>query len=298
MKYNKKSVFKGITWLSVPKVIFFVFLLYIEWYKEIWGDVPIILYGSVIVLTASLFIPFENKEHRKLDINSMPLFFHVLLLFGVYCCISGLVVSIQRTVFLSSIKTYFCFLVVLFDCCVIAQRDGSWDWLLRIMFFTALICCVYAIMFGYTIHNGGAIAITLGPYNNPHTLAHVLIIGVFSLVTYRKNGQEKMLLNLFLVMLLSYTIVLTGSRKTLLCICAFFVIWVFSSQKMINRKEKGSLKTLYFVGVILAAALIIWFFFKYYKDSDQFVRLMRLLSDEQESSNENRKLYYLIAVDL
>lgn len=294
MRYIKVRI----TWQSVSKAILFIFVLYNNWFKEIWGNRPIVLYGSVIALTISVFIPNREENRWSIDFDSMTSFCKVLFVFGIYCFISGFIVCVNRTSFISSMITYFAFFVVLFDCCVISKREGSWDWLLRIMFFVALICYVYAIFRGYTKMNGGAKAISLGPNNNPHSLAHVMLIGVFGLVANQKKGQKVSLFNLFFVLLFSYIIVLSGSRKLLISIIILFLIWALSSLKIAKKEANRSTRDFFIVGILVAVAIIVWFFKNFYKDSDQFARFMRLFDDEEDYATETRIKMYQVAFDL
>ena len=42
--------------LIPEQILTAIFLLYIEWYKEIWGDRPIVLYGIVALLTGCVIV--------------------------------------------------------------------------------------------------------------------------------------------------------------------------------------------------------------------------------------------------
>ena len=298
-KYLKnKSESSGIRWNLVSQILFFIFLLYIDWYKEIWGDKTIILYGSVILLTASLFATPYNQGRQMFDLGSIPFILKVFFLYGVYSFISGIIICVNRSDFISSMITYFCFLLVLFDCSVIAQREGNWDWLLKCLIYSALICCVYTILFGYTSRNGNARAVTMGPQNNAHTLAHVVLMGVFSVTLYHKGEQKVSLLSVFLFLFLSYVIVLTGSRKTLLSVLLLFIIWAPSVVKFLREQAKQNTKIIMIGSLTLAVVLIAWYFVNVYKDSDQFSRLMQLFTGEEDNANESRKRMYQLAIEL
>lgn len=299
MKYileKEKNIAIHISGLSVSKFIFFILFLYLNWYKEIWGDKSIILYGSVIALTLSLVIPLGKA--KQLDFGCMTVFFKVLLVFGLYCFFSGIIVCKDRSLFLSSMVTYFCFLIVLFDCCLISQREGNWDWILKILLITALVCGLYTIVAGKPRGNGGATVITLGPHNNPNTLAHVMIIGIYATVVSKRSVIKKQILTVLIVLLLSYVVVQTGSRKGLISIGILLLIWIISNIRLLKWQANKRTYILSLIGIILFISVIIWYFRTYYKDSAISYRFMRLMNDEEDSANADRVQLYEFAFSL
>lgn len=298
-KYIKKATGSfDIAWLDISKILLLIFLLYMNWYKELFGDVSIILYGSALLLTLSLVLPFGEEEKRHIDFTCMTGFYKVLLAYGIYCLISGVFVSINRSSFISSMITYFCYLIVLFDCCLISQRDGSWDWLFNIMFMVAAVCCFQTILFGKPMKNGGAIAYTMGPLNNTNALAHVMIFGIFGLVASKENGTKKLGLKTIFILLFCYTIILSGSRKGLISAVVFVVIWGYSLIRKFRRNPENSGGLLPAFLVIIAIAVVAIYFSKYYIVSDQYERLMRIFGIGEDSSNEDRIQMYQLAVNL
>lgn len=299
MKYileKENNIAIHISWLSVSKFIFFILFLYLNWYKEIWGDKSIILYGSVITLTFSLILPLGKA--KQFDFDCMTGFFKVLLVFGLYCFLTGIIVSTDKTLFLSSMVTYFCFLIVLFDCCLISQREGNWVWLLKIMLLTALICGLFTIVAGKPRGNGGATVITLGPHNNPNTLAHVMIIGIYAAIVSKGRIIKKQILTVLIVLLLSYVVIQTGSRKGLISIGILLLIWIICNIRLLKWQATTRTNIISLIGIILFFSVIIWYFTNYYNDSAISYRFMRLMNDEADSANADRVQLYQYSYEL
>ena len=76
--------------LLLERVLVFIFLLYIEWYKEIWGEKPLILYVSVGLLTGLIAIRLMSQ--RYLHLNTMPPFLKMYFIYFVYS-FSGIFVA-------------------------------------------------------------------------------------------------------------------------------------------------------------------------------------------------------------
>ena len=281
--------------LDVSKILFFIFLLYMDWYKEIWGDMRIILYGTVIALTLSLLYPIKDDQQKQLEFDSITPCLAVFLVFGFYCLLSGIIVSIDKSLFFSSITSYFSFLIVLFDCCLITKREGNWDWLLDDFIMVAVVCLVYTIFFGAQRRNGGAAMTTLSTSNNPHTLAFVFLMGLFGVIGRERTDFRSLGIGIIIVLGLIYGILLTGSRKTLLSTILLLAVWIYG---VINNQQVGfkqSRRGIMFSAIIAGMIIALWYYRHYYVGSDQYDRLLRLLTGGEDSANEARVQMYQLA---
>ena len=284
--------------LSIPKFVFFLLYLYLNWYKEIWGDLPIMLYGSVIALTLSLFLPISDEKYRFFNFQDLTGFFIVLFIYGVYSFISGILVCIDRTNFVSSMVTYFSYLVVLFDCCLISKRDGSWNWLLTIMIIVAFICCFQVILWGKPMRNAGATVITMSAINNPNSASLVMLFGIYGLVVNSEQRMKYLWLRIPVVLMLFYAIMLTGSRKVLIATSMLLILWLFGILRNLqtNPNTSESLRTVFFI--LLAVIAVIIFIRRYYVNTEQFERLMRLSDDFENPENSSRIGLYQTAFEV
>lgn len=287
-----------LSWLDFSKFLFFVLFLYLNWYKEIWGDVPIVLYGSVVALTLSLILPFGNSLLRFLNLRNLTGFYKVLLAFGVYSFISGIIVCSDRTLLISSIITYFSYMVVLFDCCLISQRDGGWSWLLNTMVLVALTCCIQVIFWGKPMLNGGATAITMSALNNPNTVSVVLMYGIFGMVADSKHRMERLWIRVPLILMFLYAIILTGSRKAIIATLFLLMLWMYSilrTQRTENNKSRNA-GTVFLV--FCTSALILVLLRRKYLNSEQYERLMQLFEEVENPGDSKRVELYYTAFDI
>ena len=283
------------SFINASKAIFLVFVLYMAWYKEIWGDFQIVLYGSVFLLTISTYFSADAKGELFFEFRYLTGFYKVLLAFGIYCFITGLVVSIYHSLLIDSMTTYFSYLVVLLDCCLISKLEDSWEWLLNDFIVVSLVCVVYTIFWGKPMLNGGATVYTMSKLNNPHTLAFVLLMGIFGLLAKNQKNFDYVLLKMIIILLLLYGILITGSRKSLISIAIFFSIWTFNLFQMQGTISLNPHKVLVFLVVIIALIIAVWYFRRYYVGTDQFSRLMRLFGEEEDNSNQERIRMYEVA---
>ena len=94
--------------LILAKIFVSCFIVYIAWYKEAFGNVPIILYGTVLL--ATLFISLDLVLSKKvLPTNG---FINMLLIYGVFSLTTGIFVSTDKNLFFSMMITYFAFVLV------------------------------------------------------------------------------------------------------------------------------------------------------------------------------------------
>ena len=90
-----------------------VFFLYMAWYREIWGNNVIVLYGSVALLTGCVLIRIILDKF--LYIKAMPLLLKMFVVYFFYSFL-GVFVAKNVEVLLSSVITFGCFVVDAFIC--------------------------------------------------------------------------------------------------------------------------------------------------------------------------------------
>ena len=276
---------------TIRKFIFTVFLLYLCWYKESRTDVPIILYGSVLLLTVSCLAGLPTRR----IFSAVHPVVKILIVYGVFAFFSGLIVATDRSLFVSSMITYFEFIIVLLDCSIISYRDESWEWILGPIVIVAFVCMVQTIFWGQPYFNSGVVATTMSPQNNPNSLAHVILMGMYALVATRKRAMNRFVFKGVLMLVFIYVIFLTGSRKFLLSAGIFLLLWVYAL--LTDKGEEGIAKKLtIFLGIVACCIAGGWYITKYYLGSDTFLRMMKLFSDDE--SNFKRITMYTDGITL
>ena len=266
---------------DLSKLLFTIFMLYICWYKESRTDVPVILYGSVLLLTLTcLFSQYKYDGIIGLYKAIHPIV-KMFIGLGIYAFISGLIVSEDKSLFLSSMLTYFEFMVVLMDCSIISQKEGSWKWILSSLLIVSLLCMVQTILWGKPYINGVMVT-TMSSHNNPNALAHVMIMGMYSLVATRNRAMNHYYLKIIIMLAFLYVIFLTGSRKGILAAGVFMTFWIITI--LSDRGEKKQTRKLgVLIGIILICTAGYWYLTKYYFNSDRFDRMVKLFSNSEDN---------------
>lgn len=269
--------------LLMECTLVFVFLLYLEWYKEIWGDKPLILYGSVGLLTGLVAIRLVRQ--RYLHLNTMPSFLKMYFIYFVYS-FSGILVARNVSAMVSSLITFFCFIIVCFDCWYISYLLDDHNWIYKILKCVAIICALQVILRGQPYYNGVMVT-TMSSINNPNTLALILLIGMLSFVIdFNVEKLSSFITTMFANVMMLYGIILTGSRKCFLAAIPVMVYWLWFYIK-VTRKE-GRTKRMLFLMVVMALGLGVCFSFyrKYFQSTSIFERLLGLFSEGGTSKRQ------------
>ena len=266
---------------DISKFLFTIFMLYICWYKESRTDVPVILYGSVLLLTFfCIFSPYKYDGIRGLYQAIHPIV-KMFVALGIYAFISGVIVSYDTDLFMSSMLTYFEFMIVLVDCSIISKKEGSWDWILSSILVAALFCMVQTILGGKPFVNG-VVVTTMSSHNNPNALAHVMIMGMYSLVATRKRALNHYYFKVFIMLAFLYVIFISGSRKGIIAASIFMVFWIVTI--LTEKGEKGrSNKIGILLGITALCVAGYWYLTKYYFTSDRFDRMLKLFSSPEDN---------------
>ena len=234
--------------VKLSKLFVSIFVLYVFWFKEVFGNYPVILYGSVIAATVLVLLDIISGE-KKLKLYS---FVTMLFIYGIYSFVSGLFVARDMSWFFSIIITYFAFSVVCFDICYISDRTSSTEWILNLLLITCSICAVQTIFFG-TEYRTEVIVRTMSSTNNPNALGFIMILGIFSLISRKKYVGNNLLIKALILLVFVYVIVLTGSRKTLICaliLVAFWVITLLKTEKGFSNRKLSIIAAIFVIGGI------------------------------------------------
>lgn len=262
--------------LLLERMLVAAFYLYIVWYKQIWGDNPLILYGTVGLLTCCVLARIITMGY--LYARVLPPMLRMYIFYALYSFL-GVFVAKNSSAMLSSIVTYVCFVIVCFDCWYISFRLGNNGWIFRILRIAAIVCALQVILAGKPYDNG-VIVTTMSSINNPNGLAVVLLIGILSFAVDIK--PEKLLPFIFALLadaMMLYGIVLSGSRKCLLAAVPVLLYWLITYMKTLVKAREY--KQLFFSIFIISAALAVCLV--YIKDEFQgtaaFKRIMLLFEE-------------------
>lgn len=282
----KIRIGRTIPYLTICKWIVCAFFLYLNWYKEIRGNKPILLYGLVILLTAMVIL--RCVLERRIDLNRIPAILWVFLAYAAYSLITGLFVAVNRRVLLSSIETFSAFAVVCFDCWYICDSGKDTDWLLNIFMICASVCAVQTVFFGVP-YNNGVIVTTMSASNNPNSLAYALFLGIFAIMAKHRFSRGRILISAGLISFLFYAIILTGSRKVFLVCAELIILWLiysFVSRTKRRLSLREFLQLLVFLAFVIGALEIVH---RHFSSVSLYSRLIQML--QEKTDNVRFRLY-------
>lgn len=252
---------------KISKFFVSVFILYTFWFKEVYGNYPLILYGSVIVATALVILDILSGA-KKIKLYS---FVTMLFVFGLYSFLSGIWIAKDVAWFYSILTTYLAFAVVCFDVCYISDKTASTEWILNIMLITSSICAIQTIFFGAE-YRTEVIVRTMSSTNNPNALGFVMILGIFSLISRKKYVADKLLVKSVVLLAFLYVIILTGSRKTLLSALLIVGLWIYSLLKTEKGFSNRKLSIIAVVSIIVVVG--VYYGLTKYVSTSSYARLL------------------------
>lgn len=262
----------------IERTLVFVFLLYLEWYKEIWGDKPLILYGSVGLLTG--LVAIRLMRQRYLHLYTMPSFLKMYFIYFAYS-FAGILVARNVNAMVSSLITFFCFVIVCFDCWYISYLFNDHNWIYKILKCVAVICALQVILRGQPYYNGIMVT-TMSSINNPNTLALILLIGMLSFVIdFDVEKLSSFITTMLANVMMLYGVILTGSRKCFLAAIPVMVYWLWFYIK-VTRKEGKTKRLLFLMAfVVLGLGVCFSFYSKYFQSMSIFERLTTLFTGSE-----------------
>lgn len=237
--------------LSVGKVVFAFFYLYIIWYSEVFGDNLLLLYSLPILLTILVLV---SQKKLVIDRSRFPKILAAFFLYAVYSLITGVFVAVDKSVMFSSIVTFLAFSVVCFDVWQICEASNSTKWLENTILFCALVCSITVIFFGKPYNNGIWVR-TMSSTNNPNSLAYILFLGIFACTKDTKRMKSHPLFIVILICMFSYSIVLTGSRKIFIIIVLYILATLIFFLRS-NFKRSFTIKEIFGIALVTVAIVI------------------------------------------
>jgi len=262
--------------LIPEQILTAIFLLYIEWYKEIWGDRPIVLYGIVALLTGCVIVRLICDGY--LSVWKMPPLLKMYIVYFVYSLL-GVFVAKDVNALISSVITYGCFTIVCFDCWYISSKQQDDSWIYRILKIVAVICAVQVIFFGKPYYNGIEVT-TMGVNNNPNTLGLVLVMGTLSFTIDMKLEKK---FTFFVAMaaniMMLYGIILTGSRKCLLVSIPIILYWLFFYVKTMLKERRYKKLIIAITVIVIVVYGCIAYVGRDFQNSAAFERMTQLFAE-------------------
>ena len=257
----------------------FLFLLYLLWYAEAFNTVALFLYGGTGLVIFATACYINGRTWREFP---LPSGIQWWMLFGIYALISGIIVAADRGMLISSLVTYFAFLLVLICIVLIIRGEKSTGWLLRQLVCVSIICALYTVFRGVDYYNGVMVR-TMSAHNNPNTLGVLMIFGTFSILYISQPRMKDLLISMAPLSLFLYIIILTGSKKALLIDGVLLCIWVIGLFKGLSQSKRILDMICAYILVAVCVAGLITYFLSSYVNTASFARMQTMASSGSTS---------------
>ncbi len=263
--------------IKLCKLFVGVFFWYNIWYSQIWGANQLLLYSSVglsiIFFLLDLFSTSNNMSFERIN----PIV-KMYIIFGVYSIVTGVIVSVDKEEFFSSVFTYFSFTMIVFEVWYISLRTNNNKWLLDYIYLLALLCAVTTIFYGKD-YRTEVVVTTMGIYNNPNTLGVFMVFGIFTVLFQKESINNNFIIKYLSIFAFLYVILLTGSRKSLFAGIGLFLLWIVEYLIECN-KDYLTPRTLFIITAILLSVIGAWIYIKeVYIGMSGYERLLLLFKE-------------------
>lgn len=270
--------------IKITKISTIVVIAYIFVFTQIWGDNHIILYGSSLIVVVSMALCW--LKDRNIELSTIPYGIWNNFIMIVYSLITGLFVAYNYNSLISSCITFASFSVICVAICYISVVEKDFEWLFNTLIVVALVCAIWLLFNGQAWKGYGR---TLSYRNNPHFLAAVMNLGIFS-VAYkcRKFDTKGFLTSGVLIILFIYCIIECGSRKYLIVSMFFIVIWGWNYSSSIWKTNNPNQRILLTVFLGLVILFILYYFINVYSTTLLHSRML----DAEDDGNVKRVYLY------
>ena len=271
--------------LKITKVSATALIFYVLFYVEIWGDNHLILYGTAAVTVVSILI--HCLHTGSIAYEHVPYGVWNNLILVVYALVTGLFVSVDFITTFRTTITILAFSVVCIAMCYAAAEERSFEWILKAFVALALLCSGYTLLRGTQFQNYG---ITMSATNNPHTLAAVLFLGVFSVIYLGRDKERKFSIftavPIFLFMIVT---IRCGSRKYLLASALIVGIWIWAGVREGWKSEDSNRRAATWFVLLAVAAVAYYIISHVYLGSDSQLRMQ----NSDDLGNRYRIQFYV-----
>lgn len=233
--------------ITIYKVLIAVLILYPTYYAEAFGGIPFLLIGTYAILDVFFLIDFIRNKKCVIPIN-VPII--SIVIFYALSFVFGLIVSIDKSFFLSKIFIGIQYLFLMLVVIEICKFENTCEFVVRLVFLTSIIYIVTALIRNITIFN----RLVISKSANANSLGMLCFSCACLSLYFYKKYKKGWILPIICIPLSLYTVVLSGSRKYLFIIgisCLIFFIFNFR-----NQIKNNIIKAFIVVAVLLVVVLI------------------------------------------
>ena len=264
----RSSVKLKIDPLLVSKVLFLLYIVY----NNVTSYSLFFVRGlSSILLLGSLIILLYHDRFKLLNDISL----NALILFVAYIFASGLLVSTDFNLVVSTATTFLESLLVFYIVIRYIGIDGTPSFVMSVFIIQAIVAASIMIFRG-----SGVYRVSIADNVNVNTLGVMFAFAIgFTLFIIIQNGNpKKFLLAISIIVLMLFGIMMTASKKAILAAAVFIVLWIIFCYKWTFAKMNKLFRIGLFI-VMIAVSLYVykWFTGNYVEQLDYVKYRMSLL---------------------
>lgn len=222
-----------ISFLKLSEFFFFMMLLYFQWFQYAFFEIPFMMVFTGAGMLGFLALHYYLEDNRL--VLPVPGEYVWWLLFFAFAFATGLFLAASKPVFIELLSTSFQYLLIGYAVFLIAAKEKDLDFLIKALLITYLLAAATTILFPVEDPQDPG-RFTMGLTNNANTLGIGMMIGIFCalyLTDFKKIPRTIFLFTAIIAM--TYTIILTGSRKSLIALVILLVLWlIFSLPKLLK----------------------------------------------------------------
>lgn len=286
---------KEIRLYHFAKASVMAFILYVCWFRYVFGEKTIILYltGAVSIGT----MVFDMLRNNESYLGVFPFGVAVNIIMCVYSVLTGLFVAVNTNFLLSQLKSYLCYSLVCLVICYVVHVEKSIDWLVKFLVFVSVVCCLQVLLRGhYRVLYGWV----MSEDNNPHSLGLVMDLGIFGVAyTMNKKNVWWKAASYILIGMFIYVIVGCGSRKCLIAAVIISMLWLLPQIRETYSKGSTAIRFGVIMAIIAGIVLLVFYYRNVYMHSFTYER-MQILGDvsNESGSSAKREYFYKVAFNL
>lgn len=280
--------------IDISKILITVLIVYEQWYLYKFGPISNLLQILAVLIVIVTVCASSSSLIRLVKERT----FAFWMVFGVTSLINAILFSSYTRQALSSLQTYFSFLIVCLCAGVVSVHDNSRSWFQYALIIVCVLCAYSTITSPYLYRNEGYYVITMSSLNNPNNLGFMMSIGIFALMLPEKKPKKiGWIIRGALALVFMYVIVNTGSRSSLLCGAAVLFLSLYFNYKF--SEGTGIAKALKRVSIILVIIIgILFAIHMISKSGGSGNGLSRLLERFNRNAFSDRGGLYIIAWDI
>ncbi len=273
--------------IQAAKAFLSLLIIYYFWYNEAFSHNALLVYtcffGALICTTIHILINGISID------KDIPLAVKNCFVILLYALVTGFIVSYNTTALMADWIMVLKYSAIAFMICYVSSNKKSMDWVLKLIIITSAISAIQLNINGYRAYT---YRVSLSSHNNPNALGIMLSMGVFSIVFLCKKEIKSILASFALITLLLYSIIETGSRKSLIVSVVMVFLWMITFLKWIYKSDLTTLKISTTVILIIFISIIVYFYVKSFVGSNLQGRMNFFNEDD---SNESRLNFYRLA---